>query len=77
MDGWMESKDIKRDEWKDGLGEEEACSYSENAERLKELLTGSLVALLFIGSVTWDKSLCLSGPQSLACTMTEVIGYEA
>ena len=73
----MVSKDIRTDEWKDGLGEEEACSYSENAERLEELLTGSLEALLLIGSVTWDKSLRLSGPLSPACTMTEVIGSDA
>lgn len=77
MDGWMESKDIRKDEWKDGLGEEEARSCSENAERLKELLTESLEALLFISSVTWDKSLHLSGPQSPTYTMTEVIGYNA
>ena len=73
----MVSKDIRKDEWKDGLGEEEARSCSENAERLKELLTGSLETFVFISSVTWDKPLHLSGPQSPAYTVTEVIGYNA
>lgn len=47
------------------------------AKRLKELLTGSLEALLFISSVTWDESLHLSGPQPPACTLTEVTGHDA
>lgn len=29
MGGWVESKIIRKDEWKDGLGEEEARSCKE------------------------------------------------